>query len=37
MLRINHRICILDAELQERFIRASGPGGQIMQGAQAAE
>ena len=28
MLRINHRISIPDAELQEQFIRASGPGGQ---------
>lgn len=28
MLRINHRIQIPDAELQEQFIRASGPGGQ---------
>ena len=28
MLRINHRISIPDAELQEHFIRASGPGGQ---------
>ncbi len=28
MLRITHRIQIPDAELQEHFIRASGPGGQ---------
>lgn len=28
MLRINHRISIADAELEEHFIRASGPGGQ---------
>ena len=28
MLRINHRITIPDAELEEHFIRASGPGGQ---------
>ena len=28
MLRINHRIEIPDAELEENFIRASGPGGQ---------
>jgi ribosome-associated protein len=28
MLRINHRISISDAELEEQFIRASGPGGQ---------
>ncbi|MHA1164480.1 MAG: alternative ribosome rescue aminoacyl-tRNA hydrolase ArfB [Alphaproteobacteria bacterium] len=28
MLRINHRIEIPDAELEEKFIRASGPGGQ---------
>jgi ribosome-associated protein len=28
MLRITHRIQIPDAELEEHFIRASGPGGQ---------
>ena len=28
MLRINHRISIPDSELEEQFIRASGPGGQ---------
>ncbi len=28
MLRITHRISIPDAELEEQFIRASGPGGQ---------
>ena len=28
MLRINHRISIPEVELQEQFIRASGPGGQ---------
>jgi ribosome-associated protein len=28
MLRINHLISIPDSELEEQFIRASGPGGQ---------
>lgn len=28
MLRINDRICIPESELEEQFIRASGPGGQ---------
>jgi len=28
MLRINHRISIPDDELEEKFVRASGPGGQ---------
>ena len=28
MLRINHSISIPDRELEEQFIRASGPGGQ---------
>ena len=28
MLRINHSIAIDDSELEERFVRASGPGGQ---------
>jgi ribosome-associated protein len=28
MLRINHRISIPDTELEEKFVRASGPGGQ---------
>ncbi len=28
MLRINHHIQIPDSELQEQFVRASGPGGQ---------
>jgi ribosome-associated protein len=28
MLRITHTIAIDDADLQERFVRASGPGGQ---------
>jgi ribosome-associated protein len=28
MLRINDQICINDDELEERFVRASGPGGQ---------
>lgn len=28
MLRINHRISIPNDELEEKFVRASGPGGQ---------
>lgn len=28
MLKINHRIAIDERELEERFIRSSGPGGQ---------
>ena len=28
MIRIDHRISIDERELEERFIRASGPGGQ---------
>ena len=28
MIRINHEIALDDSELEERFVRASGPGGQ---------
>ena len=28
MIKINHNLTIPDSELEERFIRASGPGGQ---------
>ena len=28
MLRVTNKISIDEAELQERFVRASGPGGQ---------
>lgn len=28
MIRINERIAIADSEIEERFVRASGPGGQ---------
>lgn len=28
MLRINHRMVVEESELEERFVRASGPGGQ---------
>jgi ribosome-associated protein len=28
MIRINHQITLDEAELEERFVRASGPGGQ---------
>ncbi len=28
MLRINHRVSIPDEELEEKFVRAGGPGGQ---------
>ncbi len=28
MIRVNRHICIPESELQEQFVRASGPGGQ---------
>lgn len=28
MIRVNHRIALDESELQEEFVRASGPGGQ---------
>lgn len=28
MIRVNHRVSLDDSELEENFIRASGPGGQ---------
>jgi ribosome-associated protein len=28
MIRVNDRIVLLDREIEERFVRASGPGGQ---------
>jgi ribosome-associated protein len=28
MIRINHQIALPEAELEERFVRAAGPGGQ---------